>query len=132
MAGERNRQPEKRMKKETVRMTKIERNRYLNTEIVEEISQESRARAGDRKGNKTERVRGVERVTHPSVESTYLLSLSLSLSLSRAEAICTWVPHLRRQPSHNYPQMAVATSVTHRKAGPAVKLCMLHGASHLP
>lgn len=82
MAGERNRQPEKRMKKETVRMTKIERNRYLNTEIVEEISQERRTRARDRKGNKTERVRGVERVTHPSVESTYLLSLSLSLPLS--------------------------------------------------
>lgn len=82
-----------------------------------------------------QRGRGVERVTHPSVESTYPLSpppLSLSLPLSPAEAICTWVPHLRRQPSHNFPQMAVATSVTHGKAGPAVKRCMLPSASHLP
>ncbi len=72
------------MKKETARRTKIERNRYLNTKIVEEISQERRTRARDRKGNKIERVRGVERVTHPSVEyiSSLLVSLSLSLSFS--------------------------------------------------
>lgn len=114
----------------TGRRTKIESSWYLNTKIVEEISQQWRKRDGDRKGNGAERVGGMERMTHPSVESTYLLSSSPSLS--RAEAICTWVPHSRRQPSHNYPQMAVATSVTHGKAGPAVKLCMLLSASHLP
>lgn len=72
VAGEGNRQPESRMKRVTARRTKIGRSWYSNTKIEKEISQERRRRDADRKGNRTERVRGVEGVTHPSVESTYL------------------------------------------------------------
>lgn len=95
-----------------------------------QISQQSRKRKEGIEGKKARRVWGLERVTHPSVEREHIFS-PLSDSLSRAEAICTWVLHQWRQPSHNYPQRAVATSVTHGKAGPAVKLCMLHSALHL-
>jgi len=69
------------MKRVTARRTHAESKWYLNTEIVEEISQQRRKRDGGRKGNRTERVRRVERVTHPSVERTYLLSSSLWLCL---------------------------------------------------
>lgn len=42
-----------------------------------------------------------------------ILVLRIHISSPPAWAICTWAPHSRRQTSHNYPQMAVATSVTH-------------------
>lgn len=105
------------------RSSEIDSNRYLNGEMVEEVSRKERWRQKRKQSGE------VERVSHPSVESA---DLPHSLSPSLAEAICTWVPHLRRQPSHNFPQMAVATSVTHGKASSAAQLCMLRSTSHRP
>lgn len=108
---------------------------YLNSEIVEEICQERRKEMETEKETEQRELEGWREwlilLLRVHISSPPPPPLSLSLSLSRAEAICTWVPHLRRQPSHNYPQMAVATSVTHGKAGLTVKLCMLQSASHL-
>lgn len=95
------------------RPAETDSNRYLNGKIVEEVSRKERWRQKRKQSGE------VERVTHPSVKSTDTLPHcpSLSLFLSLSKAVCTWVPHLRRQPSHHFPQKAVATSVTHAKTG---------------
>lgn len=73
------------MKRVTARRTKTEKQMiFKQRDSGGDMSGEEKG-DGDRKGNRTERVRGVERMTHPTVESTYLLSSSsssLALSLS--------------------------------------------------
>lgn len=73
------------MKRVTARRTKTEKQMiFKQRDSGGDMSGEEKG-DGDRKGNRTERVRGVEGMTHPTVESTYLLSSSsssLALSLS--------------------------------------------------
>lgn len=71
------------MKRVTARRTKTEKQMiFKQRDSGGDMSGEEKG-DGDRKGNRTERVRGVERMTHPTVESTYLLSSSSSsLALS--------------------------------------------------
>lgn len=70
------------MKRVTARRTKTEKQMiFKQRDSGGDMSGEEKG-DGDRKGNRTERVRGVERMTHPTVESTYLLSSSSSSSLA--------------------------------------------------